>query len=66
MSTPLFPSHLVSRDVSPQVGGKNPTVRDTVESYSAKNNAWRPLAKLTVKRSSVGVAFLNGYLYAVG
>ena len=49
-----------------QVGGKNPTVRDTVESYSAKNNSWRPLAKLTVKRSSVGVAFLNGYLYAVG
>jgi len=59
----FFPRHPSSLVV---VGGKNPTVRDTVESYSAKNNAWRPLAKLTVKRSSVGVAFLNGYLYAVG
>ena len=41
-------------------------MRDTVESYSAETNTWRPLAKLSVKRSSVGVAFLNGFLYAVG
>lgn len=59
----FFPRHPCSLVV---VGGKNPTVRDTVESYSGINNAWRPLAKLSVKRSSVGVAFLNGYLYAVG
>eukprot|EP00116_Pleurobrachia_bachei_P006901 sb/3467163/ len=59
----FFPRHPSSLVV---VGGKNPTVRDTVESYCQKSNSWRPLAKLGVKRSSVGVAFLNGYLYAVG
>ena len=37
-----------------------------MEAYDPKANEWHPVASMQTRRSSVGVAVLGEYLYAVG
>lgn len=51
------------------VGGETDPGRATVnmvEQYSPAKDSWRELAPMSTKRRGVGVAILNGLLYAVG
>ena len=51
------------------VGGETNPGRatvNTVEEYNPLKDSWRELAPMSTKRRGVGVAILNGLLYAVG
>ena len=51
------------------VGGETSPGRTTVDSielFDPAKNTWQKLAPMTTCRRGVGVAILNGYLYAVG
>ena len=39
---------------------------DWVDGYDPKTNNWRPCCPLSVRRNRLGVAVMDGLLYAVG
>ena len=49
------------------VGGYNGQVTvNTVERYNPRTEEWNMITEMTTARSMLGVASLNGQLYAVG
>ena len=49
------------------VGGYNgQTTINTVERYNQRTEEWTMISEMTTARSMLGVASLNGHLYAVG
>jgi N-acetylneuraminic acid mutarotase len=50
------------------VGGldNGDSILNTVERYSPASNSWEAVASMSTKRDDLGVAVLDGHLYAVG
>jgi N-acetylneuraminic acid mutarotase len=48
------------------VGGWNSSVQNLVERYDPATNQWETLSPMTVTRTGVATAVLNGKLYAIG
>lgn len=49
------------------VGGYNGQITvNTVERYNPRTEEWTTITEMTTARSMLGVASLNGHLYAVG
>lgn len=50
----------------PQVGGfDGSTGLNSAEVYDPRTREWRPIARMSTRRSSVGVGVVKGLLYAV-
>lgn len=49
------------------VGGRDDTTElNSAERYNPQTNQWQPIVAMTSRRSGVGLAVVNGLLYAVG
>ncbi len=49
------------------VGGRDDTTElSSAERFNPQANQWQPIVAMTSRRSGVGLAVVNGLLYAVG